>query len=57
MKFFIDMAASGPVEYATTVCDGLDDPVIGKSLANAGIPKGQFPTVCPFVAGVRFKDY
>ena len=51
------MEDSDPIEYVTSICDALEDDTIGKSFADAGTPKGQFPKVCPFSAGVRLEDY
>ena len=57
MKLLLNMEDSDPIEYVTSICDALEDDTIGKSFADAGTPKGQFPKVCPFSAGVRLEDY
>ena len=49
------MEETEPIEYAITVCEGMEDPVVGESIKEAGTPKG-FGTSCPFL-GVILDDY
>ncbi|XP_043284153.1 uncharacterized protein [Venturia canescens] len=50
-KLYAKMEGQEPVEYTGTLCEGLEEELVGKTFGNAGIPKGKFPKECPFIAG------
>ena len=50
LMLHIEMKDLDPVEYTVSICDALDDEIIGRSLKDHAVPKDEYPQTCPFKA-------
>ncbi|XP_011315492.1 uncharacterized protein [Fopius arisanus] len=43
------------VNFETSICDGLEDEIIGKGIIEHGLPKEEFPKHCPIKANANWE--
>ncbi|XP_057334093.1 uncharacterized protein LOC130673167 isoform X2 [Microplitis mediator] len=55
LKGNIDFEGSSVAEFDVTICEALENEEFANDILSHGIPKGQFPTQCPAIAGMDFE--